>query len=211
MKIDILILIIVVGTMMTGKRRGLIVSLLQMSGWLGGLVVGFICTPIVKTFLMDNTGIYTKIYESVSLKIETIMMPQGFEGAMPAIIEDTYDKALGAVAASAAEAVSSFLMTAFSFALLIIIIKIITGCIMHGLSDKSEIKVGRRIDANLGLCFGFVCGVMAVFVGLALALPVLTMWWPDKIIWFQQELQNSIVAGDLYDNNLVSLMIADLL
>ncbi len=209
--IDLLILAVVVIAMLLGRYRGLIASLVHMTGWIGGLVAAVVCTPVVKTFLSDNTGIYAAINGKTSEKIQSIMTPDGFEGTLPAIIKEPFDKILETVTNSASEAVSQFILTALAFALVILIIKVAIAFLMHTLSVKGDFKVTGVIDGNLGMVFGFVCGILTVFVLLAVALPLLTMFAPEKILLFHQELQSSYVAADLYDNNLVSLMITDLM
>ena len=67
------------------------------------------------------------------------------------------------------------------------------------------------MDWLLGLLLGAILGIVYVFVFLALLLPVVGLFMPENCETVLGWLDNSLIAGDLYDNNILLILFRDFL
>ena len=67
------------------------------------------------------------------------------------------------------------------------------------------------MDWLLGLILGTILGVLYVFVFLALLFPVVGLFMPQQCETVMSWLDSSVVAGDLYNNNLLLILFRDFL
>jgi len=67
--IDIFILIILFLTALSGLRKGFVLSIFSIVGFILSLLIAKLYYPVVSRFLINNTGIFTKINTFVSERV----------------------------------------------------------------------------------------------------------------------------------------------
>ena len=67
------------------------------------------------------------------------------------------------------------------------------------------------LDGILGLAFGLMRSFLVVFFLLALLVPVSSFLAPDTASALIESLSKSVFTKDLYDNNLLMLIVRDFL
>ena len=96
------------------------------------------------------------------------------------------------------------------FALVVIAVKIVIFIIIHLLSKRNNQNgVVGFADGLAGMVTGFAKGMIVVFVLFALMVPVMNMFFPEHIEAAMKALETSRFAGDLYNNNLLLLIVRD--
>ncbi|MBN7774130.1 CvpA family protein [Clostridium aminobutyricum] len=210
MVLDIIVAVIMLTTMVQGYRRGFLQTFLPTVGWFVGLAAAFFCAPKLKSLMVENTTLYQSVHNAVLEKVSSTLSPQEMQGTLPTIIQDFVSKLTETLSGSIAAGVSDFLFTILSFLLLAIGIKWIIFIIF---SLPSKRKGGKGLpglfNGLMGLLFGLVKGLLIVFIFLALVLPVASLAEPKYMSFLLNNLDQSKVAIELYNNNLILLIIRD--
>ena len=215
MILDILVATLVIGTMARGYRQGFLENAINSCGWIIGLVVGFVLSPLFKVFLMDNTQLDEVIYASVSEKAQEMFNPIQLEAGVPDILKDSFSELAqsltGTATDSLASSLSIFAMSVLSFVILTIACNLVFKLTLSMGSKKKRRNIVGTMDGIAGLAFGFVKGIIYVFILLALLFPIATMAKPETYAMLMDSLYESNIALELYDNNLLMVIIRDLI
>lgn len=210
MILDIAIIIVLAAAMVQGFRNGFIYTFLNMTGWLLSLVLGFVWSPHVRNFLIEKTDYYESIQQNLSTKFSSAMNTTDlFVEGFPKLLQKAVDKMAGAAANSFADVMTDFVFTILSFLAVVLLIKLILWIFIGIFSKKHSGGLTAFLDGTAGLCAGLVKGLLLVFVLLALMVPFMTLSSPHTAETIQGWLASSRFACDLYDNNLIILIIRD--
>ena len=76
-------------------------------------------------------------------------------------------------------------------------------------SSREKEGFAGSVDWFLGLVMGILMGVFVVFLFLALLFPVASIVAPDRVSEIMGWFDGSIFAQDLYDNNLLFLILSN--
>ncbi len=111
---------------------------------------------------------------------------------------------------NAATTINHAAWAVLAFIFIFIGIRIVVGIFTKMVSSSRE-KEGftGTVDWFLGLLMGIIMGVFVVFLFLALLFPAASIVAPDKVSEIMGWFDGSIFAKDLYDNNLLYLIISN--
>ena len=208
MIIDIILLFILTVITALGFRYGFIYTFFHVTGWLIALLSGFILTPTLKSYLIEGDIFYTSIYNRVLSNL-----PNGFEihsieaNGIPNILKNLINEYSLDLSNDISRYITDMLMTIISFLIIVVIIKIIMYLIISLFSKKNNNGSTGIIDGILGLAFGFIKGMVVVYVILAIMIPVVNIASPEHTFTILTNLDSSVIAKDLYDNNPILLLI----
>lgn len=210
MIIDNIVAAIIIATMVQGYRHGFLRTLIHTVGWIIALAFGFIWSPKLNQYILDNTDFYQSIYSNINKKISTTLSPAEMQGNVPTIIHDSLSKLTTSLAGSISESLSNLLLTVVCFLIITLAIQIILHLLISLLSKERNDGITGFCDGFMGMIFGFIKGIIYVFVVLALMVPVASLAEPNVMTFIMDSLEKSRFAIDLYDNNLILLIIKDL-
>lgn len=212
MILDIAVIVILAAAMVQGFRNGFVYTFLHMTGWLLAIVLGFVWSPAVKSFLLDKTDYYESIQKSLSEKFsESIHSSITFADSFPRILQKSVDAVTSAAANSFAASMTELIFTIACFVAVVLLIKLLLWIIIGCFSKKHAGGLTAFLDGVAGMCAGLVKGCLLVFVLLALMVPVTALASEQFELTFQGWLSASSFACDLYDNNLILLILRDFL
>ena len=210
MIMDIAVIVIFVLTIFLSMRKGFIFTVASFFKGIASIVVAYLLCGPAGT-LVENT----QVGEATKLRISEHLTAKWQESdmytALPAIFRDGADSMSEDVIARTSESINHIAWLVLSFIVILIVIRIVIGLLV-GMTKKSREKEGftGTLDWFLGLILGIIIGLFAVFLVLALLFPVASLVAPghaqDIMAWFN----GSIFAQDLYDNNLLLLMFANI-
>lgn len=210
MILDVIVAVIIIFTMVQGYRRGFLRTFLPTLGWFIGLAAAFFCSPKLKTLLVEHTTLYQSVYNAVSEKVSTTLSPAEMQSTLPTIVQEFVSKLTDTLSGSIATGISDFLFTVLAFLLLALGIKWIIFIIF---SLPSKRKGGNGLpglfNGLMGLLFGLIKGLVIVFILLALLLPVASLVEPKYLTLLLDNLDHSKIAIELYNNNLILLIVRD--
>ena len=211
MVFDIIVGLIVVLFMAWGIHKGFVYTFLTTVDWILALVAAFLWSSKVAEFLSTKTPLYEKIYEKFLTKFtESAAGATETIEALPSILGDAAANLRDKMTAQLAEIMADRVFAILCFAIVVIAVKVVICIIICLLSkEKNESGLIGLADGAAGMVMGFAKGMIVVFMLMALMIPVMSMFFPDHIEAAMKALESSRFAGDLYNNNLLLLIVRD--
>ncbi|MGI6733543.1 MAG: CvpA family protein [Anaerovoracaceae bacterium] len=206
MWMDIAIGLIFVISTAAGFRQGFVHTLLHTAGWILAIVLSFAWYSQAESFLRAKTNFYDSIYNKISGQIvaEGPSAANSLTADMPLILQEFIDSIKNSVAGAIASGVADFVFKILCFLLVMIIIRIVFLFLTSLFSKKHNDGLIGFLDGVLGLAAGAVKGLLLIFILLALLVPVISLTSGDGIA---SALETSRIAGTLYDNNYLLLIV----
>lgn len=210
MILDVIVAVIVIGTMIQGYRHGLLRTLIHTVGWVVAIALGFIWSPKFNEFIINNTKFYDFIYGNINEKISTTLTPTEMLESLPTIIQEPLLNLTNSFSGSISLSLSNLLFTIACFLVITFAIQAIFHLLIVLLSKEHNDGLTGFCDGFMGILFGFFKGIVYVFIILAIMVPIASLANPKVITFLMENLQTSHIASDLYNNNLLMLIIKDL-
>nr|WP_315024786.1 CvpA family protein [uncultured Aminipila sp.] len=211
MILDVIVAVVIIGTMVQGYRHGLLQTLVHTVGWFLAVAFAFIWSPKFNAFILDNTDLYSSIYGNINEKVSTTLTPAEMQGNMPTIIQDSLTNLINSLSGSISVGLSNLLFTIACFLIITLAVQAVLHIAISLVSKKHNQGITGFFDGCLGMVFGFIKGIIYVFVLLALMVPIASLADPKVMTFLTESLGNSYFANELYDNNLILLIMKDLL
>ena len=211
MVLDILIGIIIVIAMVFGYRAGFIWTFFHTLSWIIALVLAFIWTPRVRDFLFLDTNLYHSVQATIGERLSEITNIHGITANLPRILRESVDRLAGRTLSEAEVLLSDILFTIISFIAIFFAVKLLFFIIVLLFSKKYSDGVSGVLDGISGLIMGFIKGILLVFALLTAMIPVLSMFDTGLVETVIGWLDESQLAGTLYDNNFLALILRDFL
>lgn len=199
MVLDLIVVIMFITTTVRGKIRGFSDSLIRLAGLVAGIVLGVVFTEKLADIIM-----LTPLDELIRDNVRDMVNGNSFD--IIDFIPSSIGKVIRSLGATETEQTVTHFTNAvimvLSFLLIVLATWIVAGLIRDSLSRKRHNKtfIGT-VDSSVGLLFGAIKGALLVFLFLALMFPVASIILPDQIHAINESLNNSYIAGYLYDIN----------
>lgn len=206
MILDIIVLSILTIPAALGLFRGFAHTFLYTLGWIGALLGSLLLTKLVAAFFRDGF-VGDMIFERLRDKftgsasaLETALegLPQIISGGL-AVTEEEHIEMF-------AEMLTSVLVIIVTFVLLFFLIRIALGTVVRSMIGGNRMSLLKGANKLLGFVAGFIEGVILVFVFLALLVPLTDLAAQSASATLVDSLETSVIAGSLYDNNLLLLV-----
>ena len=211
MVLDILILAILILAMVFGSRIGFVWSFFHTLSWIASIILAFIFTPWLRGLLISETGLYEALNRALSGRFASAAGIDSISSGLPRILKDTVDSLARQTVDAASASICDLLFTIISFLIIVFVVKFIFFAIIFALSKKHAGGARGVIDGILGMIFGFVKGILLVFVLLAAMIPIISLFDTGLVDVIHGWLDSSYFAGSLYDNNFLALILRDFL
>lgn len=206
MWMDIAIGLIFVLSTASGFRKGFVRTFIHTAGWVLSIIIGFVFFSRVENFLRANTNFYDNIYNKISGQIEA-----GGSSAihtlttdMPLILQEVIDSIKVSVTTAIASGIADFVFKILCFILVVIIIRLVFLLLSSLFSKKHNDGIIGFLDGSFGLIAGAIKGLLLIFILLALLVPVISLSSGNGLA---SALEASRIAGTLYDNNYLLLIV----
>ncbi len=206
MWMDIVIAVVFVISTAVGFRRGFVHTFIHTAGWLLSIVLGFVWYGWVENFLRTKTNFYFTIYDKIADRVaeEGTSAATSFTENMPSILQELADSIKNSVASAIASGVADFLFKIICFLLVVVSLRLVFLLLSSLLSKKHNDGFLGFVDGVFGLLAGSVKGLLLIFLLLALLIPVMSLSSGDGL---SSALESSKIAGVLYDNNYLLLLV----
>lgn len=211
MVMDILILAVLVLTIFFSMRKGFAMSVAGFFKGFVSLIVAWIFCDDMAAWLMSSnvgTAITEKINQGLSVKWES----SNIYMALPDLFkENGADAAAGSLITGGSARIAGLLLTIICFAAIIFLLRVVLSLVGRAFSHRYHGGFAGVMDWLLGLLLGVITGVIYVFVFLALVVPAVGLFMPEHCETVMGWLDSSVIAGDLYNNNLLLVLFRDFL
>ena len=214
MALDICLGIIFLLSVIAGYRKGFTESFLHTVGWILALILGFVWTPTVVSFLKHNTdieetlrtvmterlsGLFPLAQEgATNASVGTTLSSEGLLKGIPDILSDYFSDASSVVGTNMVENLISIIVSIIALLLIILLIKLIFFIIIALFSKKKRKGIIGFSDGALGFLFGGIRGILFICILLALFLPLTNLMQGDFLL---DQLESSTYAIKIYNNN----------
>jgi len=204
--LDLILLLIFALTLLISMRKGFMHILAMFLKGVASIVIAYFGAGPLGS-LIENSS----LGKASRLKIMDLLVSkwQGSDmyNALPGFFRET--GAADSAIDSASTNINHTAWAVLSFIIIFLGIRIVVG-ILHKMVKSSREKEGftGSVDWFLGLIMGILMGVFMVFLFLALLFPVSSVVAPGSVSQIMGWFDGSIFAQDLYDNNLLLLILS---
>ncbi|MCL2492825.1 MAG: CvpA family protein [Clostridiales bacterium] len=200
---DVLIVVIVVLCAVYGFRAGFLISLTRLVGWVGALLLAFLFHNQVAAWILAHTDWYARLGDRILLICNQFvsLYENGATSQVPAGVAAAASTDAAARAAEVANSLTGHVFTILVFVGIILGIKIILLVLTLLFSKKFHGGFLGFVDGFVGLLLGLFSSVIAILVIFALIMPLSYTLNPSAYAFIQSQMDNSIIASFIYQNN----------
>ena len=214
MIMDIIVFAILIATIFFSMRRGFALTLANFFGGIVSVVIGWIFSDDLAEILFKETFVGTWLMDKLHDGLVQSWQNSEIYQALPSLLRKESNSGTSwtdsDLITTGSEKLVMFFLTVISFFLIVIGLRLVIGLLKSGFYKKSRYGFRGFVDWLLGLIMGIVLGIINVMIFLALLPAVLGIFCPDMseslVSWFS----GSYAAQDLYDNNLLLVLMRDL-
>ena len=203
---DIFIAALMLTSMIMGYRMGFIASLLKAFGWLIALVIGVFLHPILVVFLKNALNINVIITNHLKNMVDSGFHIETFSHLFPKLLLSGFDNLASSAIDIWAMGVANLIVNILCLMIVTFLIKGLFALISKIASKNNDEHVIGFINSLFGMIFGFVKGFLVVSIILCLFLPFTALAGPKISEAATDQLDRSIIARELYDNNLTMIV-----
>lgn len=213
MVMDIMVLVIFVGTVFFSMRRGFALTVVSFLRCIASLVLGFLFCDDVRDFLMEKTSVGSfvenKLQAELAASVTAALEESQLYRLLPSLLQKQSAELTGSLAQESVLRLTHTFLTILSFFLIVLAVALAASLMSRIFSKQYHGGFLGFTDWLLGGAMGIISGLFYVFVFLAVITPLTSLFMPDLSESLASSLADSRVAGILYDNNLLLLFFRD--
>lgn len=212
MVLDIIILFIFVLSVVKASKTGFTKTVINFMQGGVSLICAIFFRAKLANFLWDDTFLGTWIQERISDTVSKKITESGIYTMLPGILKPTGQNLSTQIISEESKNIGFMLISILSFFIIYFILRLVFTIILNfAKRNKKKGNVISLFDKLLGGVIGIIIGVFSVFIFLALLPTITGIFMPAKVDYISQLLSDSLVAKDLYDNNLVLLFFKNMI
>ena len=203
MILDIIIAAILILSMAFGLYRGFVWTCVHTVGWVGALIAAFFLTRPLADMLGDSF-VGEAVTETVTGEVggQAESVSSMYEG-LPAMIRGGLTTATAEMSDILASLIAGAVISVISFLVIMVGIRLLLGLLTRSVARRDRGTLLSGGDRFLGLVAGSIKGLLLVFMFLILLIPIVNLSQGDFAEAVIESLRSSVIAGTLYDNNLL--------
>lgn len=212
MALDITILVILILTIFLTMRKGFVLSVVSFFKGFVSLIIAWLFCDDAADWLINKTEVGIRTMERINQGLSSKWESSDIYMALPDLFKENGGSQLsGTLILDGSAKLAQILLAIICFVLIVAAIRLVLAIIGSLFSHKNNDGFAGKVDWLMGLVLGLVLGVLYVFVFLALLVPVAGLVAPEYCQTIVAWLDESMVAGDLYNNNLILILFRDLM
>ena len=199
MVLDIIIVVIFLICALRGKSQGLLDSLVRLAAISGGVIIGILNTDRLRSLLFA-----LPIDDIMKLKLTKKFNGQDIDllKFIPKVLRTKFEDFGIDGITTTVNRFTNLSITIISFSIIVGLVWFISVLLRRRiLSGRKHKNLLGTVDSSVGLLFGAIKGAILIFLLLALMFPLATLFTPEQIHALNEQLNNSYIAGYLYDVN----------
>ncbi len=199
MVLDIIIVVIFLICALRGKSQGFLDSLVRLAAISGGVIIGILNTDRLRSLLFA-----LPIDDIMKLKLTKKFNGQDIDllKFIPKVLRTKFEDFGIDGITTTVNRFTNLSITIISFSIIVGLVWFISVLLRRRiLSGRKRKNLLGTVDSSVGLLFGAIKGAILIFLLLALMFPLATLFTPEQIHALNEQLNNSYIAGYLYDVN----------
>ncbi len=198
---DIILIVIILGFMYLGHKKGLILTVVNFISYLVSIVLSFLIYKPIK-------GVIIKLPFIQNVNDITSSKVSGFLGTktegLPSFLKEFLDKEVTLVSTSVSETLTNAFVFIICVILVIILVKLFLKVTSFTAKGIKNLPIIRNLDNLLGLLFGLLNGLLIVYIILTAGMLFLT---GESYKMFINGVNGSYITKYFYDNNILMNLI----
>ena len=199
MILDIMIIVVFLICALRGKSQGFLDSLVRLAAISGGVIIGILNTDRLRSLLFA-----LPIDDIMKLKLTKKFNGQDIDllKFIPKVLRTKFEDFGIDGITTTVNRFTNLSITIISFSIIVGLVWFISVLLRRRiLSGRKRKNLLGTVDSSVGLLFGAIKGAILIFLLLALMFPLATLFTPEQIHALNEQLNNSYIAGYLYDVN----------
>jgi len=199
MILDIMIIVVFLICALRGKSQGFLDSLVRLAAISGGVIIGILNTDRLRSLLFA-----LPIDDIMKLKLTKKFNGQDIDllKFIPKVLRTKFEDFGIDGITTTVNRFTNLSITIISFSIIVGLVWFISVLLRRRiLSGRKHKNLLGTVDSSVGLLFGAIKGAILIFLLLALMFPLATLFTPEQIHALNEQLNNSYIAGYLYDVN----------
>ena len=199
MILDIMIIVVFLICALRGKSQGFLDSLVRLAAISGGVIIGILNTDRLRSLLFA-----LPIDDIMKLKLTKKFNGQDIDllKFIPKVLRTKFEDFGIDGITTTVNRFTNLSITIISFSIIVGLVWFISILLrLRILSGRKRKNLLGTVDSSVGLLFGAIKGAILIFLLLALMFPLATLFTPEQIHALNEQLNNSYIAGYLYDVN----------
>ena len=199
MILDIMIIVVFLICALRGKSQGFLDSLVRLAAISGGVIIGILNTDRLRSLLFA-----LPIDDIMKLKLTKKFNGQDIDllKFIPKVLRTKFEDFGIDGITTTVNRFTNLSITIISFSIIVGLVWFISILLRRRiLSGRKRKNLLGTVDSSVGLLFGAIKGAILIFLLLALMFPFTTLFAPEQIHALNEQLNNSYIAGYLYDVN----------
>ena len=210
MILDILAVIILLFSIVSGARKGFAKTCFSFMQWFICIVAGFfLCTPI-KEYISEHTTLDETIHNYILGQVQTTIEESAPYQSVPDLFSQWLHGENNGFIYGTCASLTNIILTVLAFVIIVLAVKLIGGVLVRLLSKDYHDGVVGFLDGVLGFLFGAVRGVLILLIFFAVLVPVMTLLPEAASTTLKTAMDQSMIAAALYDGNLLLILLRDL-
>lgn len=188
---DIIILIVIGLNGLLGLKKGLILSVFNLVGFILAIYIAKMYYPVASKFIINNPNFIAKVKDYVSGRVNTIADGVSKSNGMDSIVDafklpkpinegiiNNSSTIIETGKANIANSLTVFFINILSMVIIFLIARLIIHLLVMLLNSIAQLPVLKQFNSTTGLVFGILKGVLVVYIAFAILTPIISMY-PD--------------------------------
>lgn len=209
MIMDILVLVVFALSIFFSLRKGFAAALSGFFKGIAAVVLAWFFCDDLAAMLLKIPAVHTFAVEKISQQLSVRWENSDIYKALPELFTSGENNISNALINEGASRLAALFLTILSFFLILVGIRLLASAAERLFSHKERRGFIGISDRLLGLLFGIVIAIFNILLFLALLLPLVGIVVPSWSETLPQWFEGSYFAKDIYDNNLLLILIRD--
>ena len=209
MIMDILVLAVFALSIFFSLRKGFAAALVGFFKGIAAVVLAWFFCDDLAAMLLKVPAVHAFAVEKISQQLSVRWENSDIYNALPELFTSGENNISNLLINEGAGRLSALFLTILSFFLILVGVRLLASAAEKLFSHKERGSFIGFSDRLLGLLFGIVIAIFNILLFLALLLPMVGIVVPSWSETLPQWFEGSYFAKDIYDNNLLLILIRD--
>lgn len=209
MIMDILVLVVFALSIFFSLRKGFAVALAGFFKGIAAVVLAWVFCDDLAALLLKVPAVHTFAVEKISQQLSVRWENSDIYKALPELFTSGENNISNALINEGASRLAALFLTILSFFLILVGVRLLASAAEKLFSHKEHGGFIGFSDRLLGLLLGIIIATFNILLFLALLLPLVGIVVPSWCETLPQWFEGSYFAKDIYDNNLLLILIRD--
>ncbi len=196
---DICVVGIVAFFIWSGYRAGLMKTFVKIASYIISIIISFFLYPIISDLLL-KTPVYTKLVEVIGQKIVLDNVSDSIGQGAFGVLSNYINSGIQTAASGIAESMAGMIINILAFVIILLLSKVLIRIVGNLLGIFTGLPLIKQFNKLGGSVLGGLMGVLALYI-ISAVLILLSPIEPQSR--FYNEIENSIFASEIYENNII--------